>query len=117
MELQPALLGGNRDFVIPVECRLDKVIVYPQRISIPTESLAAGQDGVVRLREMIQQMITRRQKAVRPGEQPYRPQVRFLVRPDGLRTLYLAYPALDPLGVPLTRQNLDAGEEVPPSIH
>jgi hypothetical protein len=52
-------------------------------------------------------MIARRQASVRPGEPPYRPQARFLIYPDGLRTYYLAFPALQPLGIPLTRQNVD----------
>ncbi len=49
---------------------------------------------------------------VRPGEQPYRPQVRFLVRPDGLLSMHRAYPVLEALRIPLSRQNLDADEDV-----
>ena len=36
---------------------------------------------------------------VRPGEPPYRPLIRLIVRPDGLRSYYLAFPALDHYGV------------------
>jgi hypothetical protein len=113
-ELQPAWLSGNRDYVILVECRGTAAVIYPQKIWIAADSLTAGQAGAAQLRETIQQMIARRQASVRKGEQPYRPQVRFLVRPDGLRTMYLAYPAVDQLRVPLTRQNLDANDEVLP---
>jgi hypothetical protein len=59
------------------------------------------------LLQAVRQLIARRQAGVRPGDPPYRPQVRFLVHPDGLRTYHLAYPALEPLGVPLTRQNYE----------
>ena len=44
----------------------------------------------------------RRQATVRPGDPLYRPQIRFLVRPNGLRTYYLAYPLLESLQVPLS---------------
>ena len=62
-------------------------------------------------------MIARRQGTVRPGEPPYRPQVRLLVRPDGLRTYYLAYPLLESLQVPMTRQNLEPEEEIKPGLY
>ena len=57
-------------------------------------------------------MVARRQASVRPGEAPYRPQLRFLVRPDGLRSFHLAYPALESLRLPMTRQDIDRNEEV-----
>ena len=60
-------------------------------------------------------MIDRRQAGVRPGEPPYRPQVRFLIYPDGLRTYFLTFPALEPLGIPLTRQNVEADPPAPPA--
>ena len=37
--------------------------------------------------------------------------IRFRVRPDGLRAYYLAYPVLEALRVPMTRENLEAPEE------
>ena len=40
------------------------------------------------------------------------PQIRFLVRPDGLRAYFLAYPELASLQLPMTRENLDANEDV-----
>jgi hypothetical protein len=64
--------------------------------------------------QAVRQMIARRQALVRPGEPPYRPQVRFLVHPESLRTYFLAYPALEPLGIPLTRQNVEASGEREP---
>jgi len=60
-------------------------------------------------------MIARRQAVIASSEtdastQP--PQIRFLLRPDGLRTYFLAYPELGPLHLPMTRENLDANEDV-----
>ena len=59
-------------------------------------------------------MVARRQASVRAGEPPYRPQIRFLVRPDGKRAYYQAYPALESLQLPMFQQNLDADEDVRP---
>jgi hypothetical protein len=111
-ELRPALLGGDRDYIILLECRRDAVVLHPFGNSFSTESLTEKNGGATLLQEAIGRLIARRQATVRPGEQPYRPQVRFLVRPDGLRSLHRAYPALESLQIPLTRQNLDADEEV-----
>jgi hypothetical protein len=109
---QPASLGGNRDFIIRIECTAKAAIIHPQNLRIATESLSPGNTGVGLLQQTLQRIISRRQAAVRPGELPYRPQIRLLVRPDALRTLHLVYPILEPLGVPLTRHNLDADAEV-----
>jgi hypothetical protein len=57
-------------------------------------------------------MIARRQSSVKPGEPPYRPQVRFLVRPDGLLALHRAYPGLEPIHIAMTRTDLEANEDV-----
>ena len=57
-------------------------------------------------------MIARRQALLRPGEPPYRPEIRFLMRPENLGTFHVAYPALDPLPVPKRRQNLDPDDDV-----
>ena len=106
------ILGGDRDYIILLECRANAVVLHPFGNSFSAESLAADNGGGVLLQEAIRRLITRRQATVRPGEQPYRPQVRFLVRPDGLRSLYRAYPVLEGLHVPLTRQNLETDEEI-----
>jgi hypothetical protein len=105
---RPLRLIGNRDWVIPVECRADGVVVRTLGQKLSSASLA-GKSGVDSpLLQAVKQMIDRRQAGVRPGEPPYRPQVRFLIYPDGLRTYFLAFPALEPLGIPLTRQNAEA---------
>src|SRR5262249_27104816 len=111
-ELRPAILGGDRDYVILIECRANAVVLYPFGTSFPAESLAPGNGGGTLLQEAVSRLIPRRQAPVRPGEQPYRPQVRFLVRPDGLLSMHRAYPVLEALLVPLSRQNLRTDEEV-----
>jgi hypothetical protein len=44
---------------------------------------------------------------VRPGEAPYRPVIRFQVSKEGLRSYFHAYPLLEPLRVPMTRENVE----------
>ena len=109
--LRPARVHGNRDWVLFIECQPDAVVLYPSRQRFPLESLTPG-PGDNALLQAIRQAIARRQAAVRPGDAPFRPQVRFLVRPESLRTFHLAYPALDPLPVPKHRQNLEPDDDV-----
>jgi hypothetical protein len=101
-------LVGNRDWIIVMECYPDGVVLRAagQQFSLAT---LAGKD--CNLYPVVKQLIARRQASVRPGDPPYRPQIRFLVRPDSLRAYHLAYPALEPLGIPLTRQNVSADPE------
>jgi hypothetical protein len=105
---RPMRLIGNRDWVIPVECRADGVVLRHLGQKLSLASLAGKAAGESPLLRAVKQMIDRRQAGVRPGEPPYRPQVRFLIYPDGLRTYFLAFPALEPLGIPQTRQNVEA---------
>ena len=101
---------GNRDLVIGVECTRDSLILYPGRQRFATTILdqPSGQNPLMLA---IRQGIERRQASVRQGEPPYRPLVRFLVRPDGLRTYYQVYPSLQALHLPMTRVSLAADEE------
>jgi hypothetical protein len=78
-------------------------------LRIPIAALQQG-DGASSLRQTVRGMIDRRQATVRFGEAPFRPQVRFLVRPDGLRAYFLAFPALESLKVPMTRDNIGRDE-------
>jgi hypothetical protein len=107
----PRLTGG-RDWIIPIECSAKAVVLYPLKLQFPTDKLSQEGD---RLRQQVQQMISRRQASVRPGEPPYRPQIRLLVRPDASGTYYRAYPLLESLGVIMTRQNIDPNEEIRPA--
>jgi hypothetical protein len=103
-------LIGNRDWIISIECTADGLVLLPSRQRIGTAQLTKGENGSNALLEAVQQMIARRQASVRPGEPPYRPMIRFRVLPDGLRAYYLAYPALEGLRVPMTRENVDPEE-------
>lgn len=97
---------GNKDFVITVECRGEAVTVLPGGFVYRwTASNLEATDKA--LAETVANLIARRQASVRPGEPPYRPQIRFAVSPDGLRTYYRAYPLLEPLRVPMTRENVE----------
>jgi hypothetical protein len=111
---RPLRLIGNRDWVIPVECRGDSVVLRNAGQRFPAATLSrTGADNP--FLQSLSQMIARRQATVRPGEPPYRPQVRFLIYPDGLRTYFLAFPALEPLGITMTRQDVKADAPTRPA--
>jgi len=105
---RPMRLVGNRDWVIPIECRADGILLRNAGQKIPLTALTGTAAADNPLLQSLKQTIARRQASVRPGEPPYRPQARFLIYPDGLRTYYLTFPLLEPLGIPLTRQNVEA---------
>ncbi len=97
---------GNRDFVITVDCYADHVTVFPggTQFRWKTADIAATDQQIASL---VKNLIARRQSSVQPGEPPYRPQVRFQVSRDGLRTYYHVYPLIEPLRLPMTRENLE----------
>lgn len=97
---------GNRDWILSLDCTADGVKVYPGGRRIPATALDQTAPGGNLLLQTVQSLINRRQAMVRPGEPPYRPVVRFLVHPDGLRTYYRAYPALESLQVSMIRENV-----------
>jgi hypothetical protein len=107
---RPGPLVGNRDWIILIECTAETVVLSSSGQRIAVTELFRGATGKNALLEIVQRMIARRQATVRPGEPPYRPMIRFRVRPDGLRSYYLAYPALESLQLPMTRENLDPEE-------
>jgi hypothetical protein len=107
--LRPASLRGDRDWVIFVECRADGVVLHPSERSFALTQLAGPANPLL---ECLQEMIARRQALVRPGDLPYRPHVRFLVRPEYLRTYHAVFPALEALPVPKSRQNLLPEDDV-----
>jgi hypothetical protein len=102
---------GNRDWIIAIECTAQGAVLYPYGQRVTLAELVGGA-GAEPLAENIRQMIARRQAGVRPGELPYRPMLRFMVRPDGLQTYYRVYPLLGPLGLPMSRQNLEQDEDI-----
>jgi hypothetical protein len=107
--LRPARVS-DRDWVIYVECRSDSLILYPSRQQIFVRDLNGGPTNNP-LMLAVQQMIHRRQSMLRPEDPPYRPQVRFLLRPENLRTFHAAYPALEALPIPKTRQHLEPEDD------
>jgi hypothetical protein len=107
--LHPARLRGDRDWVVFVECRSNGVVVYPTARSFTLAEVTSPANPLL---SCLQEMIARRQALVRPGELPYRPHVRFLVRPEHLRTYHTVFPALDALQVPKSRQNLAPEDDV-----
>jgi hypothetical protein len=102
--------GPSRDWFVLVECRGDAVVLYPGGRRFTPAALGTSEANA--LVQAVQDLAARRQAMVRAGELPYRVQIRFLVRPDGLSTYYRAYPVLEAVQLPMTRRNLDADEEV-----
>jgi hypothetical protein len=97
---------GNRDWLIYIECDADGVVVKQGNQRFTLQALSATGGGEHPLVQSVRQMIARRQATIRAGEPPYRPMLRFQVRPDGLRAYYLAYPLLEALQVPMARENV-----------
>jgi len=108
--LRPAIVMGDRDWVIFVECRENSIVVYPSRRELPMASLSRDPNNP--LMQLVQQMINQKQASVRPGDLPYRPHIRFLVRPEYERTYYQSFPSLDTLSAPKERHTLDSNEDV-----
>lgn len=109
--LRPARLTGGRDWVIYLECKSGSVVLYPSRKEFPVAGLGrAPTPGP--LPEAVQAMIDRRQVLVPGGAPPYRPQLRFLVWPDALKTYHATLAALEALAVPKARQNLNPEDDV-----
>jgi hypothetical protein len=100
-------LTGNRDWLIVVECGAEGVVLQPTGQRFPTAALqpTPGQEQL--LVTAVRQLIVKRQATVRPGEAPFRPLLRFRVSPQGLQAYYLAYPLLDALRLPMSRENQD----------
>jgi hypothetical protein len=108
---RPARLTGDRDWVVFIECRADGVVLYPSRETFSLSAIATPGAGNP-LRQSVLQLVQRRQASVLPGQPPYRPQLRFLLRPVDLRTLHQVIPVLQPLGLPMTEQNLMPDDDV-----
>jgi hypothetical protein len=109
--LRPSLFTRNRDWIIPIECTADALVIPSLGQRIPVAALMQSAADVNPLLEAVKKMIARRQATVQPEEPPYRPMIHFRVHPDGVRTYYLAYPALEALHVPMARENVQPEEE------
>lgn len=96
----------DRDFVITIECFHDRVTVAPgaMRFQWTAGKVKETDREFV---EAITNLIEKRQASARPGDPPYRPVVRFRVSQEGLRSYYHAYPLLESLRIPMTRENVE----------
>ncbi|MBL8794082.1 MAG: hypothetical protein JNM56_09255 [Planctomycetia bacterium] len=107
---RPLRVASNRDWVIVVECTADAVKLpgAGQRFALADLQRAGSNNPLL---QAVRATIARRQATVRPTEPEWKPQLRFLVHADGLRSYYVAFPALEPLGLPMTKQNREAPED------
>lgn len=109
--VRPGRLFSDRDWTIIVECKADAVVVHPGGQQVAASALPRRATDPNPLQQLVRRMIDRRQALVPAGEPPYRPRLRFLVHPEGLRTYYQAYPALEGLRLPMERQNVEMNED------
>jgi hypothetical protein len=109
-------LTGNRDWFIPVECTKEGVLLPSAKLKITRNELMKDPNKAVALIDAIKTIIDRRQAAVRPGEPAFRPQLRFVVQADGLRTYHQVYPILETLKLPMTRQDVGPPESAEPTF-
>jgi hypothetical protein len=99
-------LIANRDYQIVVKCLADRVEVTPGGLDFDMSD--RNEADVDRdLTTSVRKLSERRQAAVRPGETPYRVNVRFQVHPEGLRTYLRVYPLMESLNLPMSRENLE----------
>ncbi len=108
---RPVRLSSNRDWIIPVECDAKGARVLTAGSSFSLAELQQMPADRNPLYLALKSMIDRRQATVRTGEMEYHPQLRFRVYPDGLRAYYLAYPVLELLKVPMTRELVEPEKE------
>jgi hypothetical protein len=109
--LKAARLFAERDWILFVECRFEGLILHASRKYYSAEFLMT-EKGAAEFLEEIQALIFKKQSTVRPGESLYRPQVRFLVWPDGTRSYHIAYPKLQASNINQTRQNLEQEDSI-----
>jgi hypothetical protein len=109
--LKAARLFAERDWILFVECRFEGLILHASRKYYSAEFLMT-EKGAAEFLEEIQALIFKKQSTVRPGESLYRPQVRFLVWPDGIRSYHIAYPKLQASNINQTRQNLEQEDSI-----
>jgi hypothetical protein len=107
--LRPAQLHGARPIFL--ECQADAVVLLPARREVPVSALTRNPASDPLVQAV--RLALERQRAAQPAEDPpFRPQVVFLVRPDGVRTYHLVYPLLATLPAAQRRRNLRADEDV-----
>jgi len=109
--LRVARLDGGRDFIIYVECVKDGLVIHPDRLRIHGQELET-EEGAKKLLELLSKQVERKSRPGKPGEKPPQGQIRFLVRPDGLRWYHASFPLVEEMNIRKSRQNLDFGETI-----
>ena len=106
--VRPGWLNKNRDWIIPIECQRDAVVLTITNEKFTVAQLGTGADNA--LLKSVTRLIDARQKMVPPGVPPWRPILQFQVHLGGSRTYFYAFPALDRLDCTKVRENLDLEE-------
>ncbi len=96
---------GNKDFIITLDCYAEHVTVFPGGTQFRWKSSGDTATDTA-LAKHVANLIARRQASVRPDEPPYRPTIRFQVATEGVQTFLRSYPVLEPLRVPMTKENV-----------
>jgi hypothetical protein len=103
---EPMPFVRTRDWTVVIECTADAVeLSTGQKMPIATWPGGPSRDHPLRL--AVEDLIRRRLSAGVSA----RPQIRFRVHPDGLRSYYEAFPALEPLKLLMKRENVDPNAE------
>jgi hypothetical protein len=103
-------LGSDGETLIFVECQAEEVVVHPTRLRIDIHKLNHG-PAYNPLLKAVAAQVQHRLNLAGPGETP-RIGLRFLVHPDGRRTVQFAVAALESLGVPMKQQLLQPWDDV-----
>jgi hypothetical protein len=93
--------------VLVVDCTARGVRLSPSQLSVPLQELARGHGGDALLARRVANMIERRRAMQDPSGPPFRPQIRFVVHRDGLRSFHAALPALESIRIPKRAVMLD----------
>ncbi len=96
---------GDKDFVITLDSYAEHITVFPGGTQFRWKNADDTATDTALLKH-VANLIARRQASVRPDEPPYRPVIRFQVSTEGVQTFLRAYPILEPLRVPMTKENV-----------
>jgi hypothetical protein len=105
--LRPAARYGDEEWVLVVDCSAQGVRLSPSQLRVSLQELARGHGGDVQLARTVASLIERRRAAQDPAAPPFRPQLRFVVHRDGMRSFHAALPALENIRVPKHTVMLD----------
>lgn len=105
--LRPAARYGDGEWVLVVDCTARGVRLSPSQVSISLQELARGRGGDALLARTVANMLERRRAMQDPAAPPFRPQIRFVIHKDGLRSFHAALPPLEGIRVPKSTVMLD----------